>query len=54
MQHYTKRVEKYNDTVTDDSESAVNRYAQRISRLTGLPVMHVRNVLLANAAVREH
>jgi hypothetical protein len=54
MKHYTKQVEQYNDIVTDDSESAADRYALHLSRRTGFPVTLVLAALLANAAVREH
>ena len=54
MKYYTKQVDKHNEVVTDDPESAADRYALRLSRQNGFSVGHVRTALLANAAVMEH
>jgi hypothetical protein len=54
MEHYTQQVEQHNEIVTEDFESAANRYALRLGRQKGFPVAHVRAALLANAAVKEH
>jgi hypothetical protein len=54
MEQYTKQVEQHNEVVTDDFESATNRYALRLGRQLGFPIAHVRTALLANAAVKEH
>jgi hypothetical protein len=54
VQLYTKQPEQHNAVITDDFESATNRYALRLSRQLGFPIAHVRTALLANAAVKEH
>jgi hypothetical protein len=54
MKYYPKQSEKYNDVPPDNSESAADRYALHLSRLTGFPVTVVLAGLYANAAVREH
>jgi hypothetical protein len=54
MKHYTKQVDKHNEVVTDDPESAADRYALRLSLKNGFSVAHVRAALRANAAVKEH
>jgi hypothetical protein len=54
MNYYTKQTEQHNEVVTDHFETAADRYALRLSRRLGFPIAHVRTVLLANAAVKEH
>ncbi|UGX92329.1 hypothetical protein G6321_00042555 [Bradyrhizobium barranii subsp. barranii] len=53
MKYYTEHPEPRNDFAADDSISATDRHARRLSHRLGFPIAHVRTALVVNAAVKE-